>query len=574
MEPRLAHVMLIRYLLLLTGISLAFDCGDATARSTFSARFDQKAIAGPDVEQTAVLYLHYFAGDGEATVGAHVQYIDADMSIRAVRSQLGSAHLQPARIEVDYEQRPLVGESVDTLYIDLSAKRSTGAVSWSLAMFSSVNETIAHQAKLVLDVVRAPETEWYVEPRHLYQGERSDVKIHIHHTDSAGRSLEQLQWRWPKQIRPVGELAPTTTKALSAGDSAVYSFAVHVEKTAAGPIEIGADARVGQMALAPLKAAIVHVDPLPRADIKAGLMEVGRVGDIACTWSNGGSSSMQIDALRLQIHAAFSDIVLKQAPSGARLVVDEDRRYIWVDGLSGIEAGGELRVELQATPQRPGPFTWQAGARPQGRGDFISLVGDLAVGVAWGEARRPAAEGKSLATDLELMGAAFIEALEGQMDALPIGDHLPLYLKADDKNDASWLVEDALLEMLRQRGYRLLARPPLAGEEVGIIRYRLVSSRVVYSPGSGSWLPFVGSTKKREAYGDLVLRLETQPDGLVKWERRVRAYGRDAVPSGSADILGGGSMLERAMIETENKAVERGLSASILGGLVYIFFIL
>jgi hypothetical protein len=151
---------------------------------------------------------------------------------------------------------------------------------------------------------------------------------------------------------------------------------------------------------------------------------------------------------------------------------------------------------------------------------------------------------------------------------------MPLYLQADEKNDGNWIVEDALLETFRQRGYRLLVRPPLVGEEVGIIHYRLASSRVVYSPGEGSWLPFVGNRKKREAYGDLVLRLETQPDGLVRWERRVRAYGRDAVPSGSVDRLGGGTMLKRAIVEVENKAVERSLSASIIGGLVYIFFIL
>ena len=98
MEPHLTHAMLIRYLLLLAGISLVFDGGDALARSTFSARFAQSAIAGPDIEQTTVLYLHYFAGDGEAIVGAHVQYLSADMSVHAVRSQRGVARLQSSRI--------------------------------------------------------------------------------------------------------------------------------------------------------------------------------------------------------------------------------------------------------------------------------------------------------------------------------------------------------------------------------------------------------------------------------------------------------------------------------------------
>jgi hypothetical protein len=566
--------MLIRYLLPILGFLLVFDSGQAMARSTFSARFAQSAIAGPNVEQTTVLYLHYFAGDGEATVGVRAQYLASDMNIRAVRSQRGTVRLRASHIEIDYGKHPLAGESVDTLYIDLSANKSTGVVSWSLAMFSSAGETAAHQRELELALVRAPETTWKVEPQRLYQGERGRLEIHVDHVDSTGRPLEQIHWRWPEQIRPIAELVSASMSVLAAGEGAVYSFDVHVEKMAIGPIEIGADARVGNMAFVALKTAVVHVDPLPSVEIVADLMEVGSIGTIICTWRNESSNPIEIDALRLQIHAAFADIVIEQAPPETRLVVDEERRYVLIDRLSAIAAGSELRVELKATPQRPGPFTWQAFSRPRGREYFVPLAGDFTVAVAWGKGRTSEVRGRTLPTDLELMGGAFVEAIDEQVGPLPIGDHMPLYLQADEKNDGNWIVEDALLETFRQRGYRLLVRPPLVGEEVGIIHYRLASSRVVYSPGEGSWLPFVGNRKKREAYGDLVLRLETQPDGLVRWERRVRAYGRDAVPSGSVDRLGGGTMLKRAIVEVENKAVERSLSASIIGGLVYIFFIL
>ena len=68
-------------------------------------------------------------------------------------------------------------------------------------------------------------------------------------------------------------------------------------------------------------------------------------------------------------------------------------------------------------------------------------------------------------------------------------------------------------------------------------------------------------------------RLVDQRDQVVRWERRIRAYKKDSVPGASADILGG-EAVKRATIEADNKVVERGLSASILGGLVYIFFIL
>ena len=45
----------------------------ASARSTLSARLDQPAIAGPALDQQAILYLHYFPGDGEAIVSAELK---------------------------------------------------------------------------------------------------------------------------------------------------------------------------------------------------------------------------------------------------------------------------------------------------------------------------------------------------------------------------------------------------------------------------------------------------------------------------------------------------------------------
>ncbi len=144
-------------------------------------------------------------------------------------------------------------------------------------------------------------------------------------------------------------------------------------------------------------------------------------------------------------------------------------------------------------------------------------------------------------------------------------------MESEAQNDANWIVEDALGAMLRERGHRLLVRAPEEDEQAATIRYRLVSSRVIYSPGGG-W-PLFGRTNVREAYGDLVLRLVDQSDGTVAWERRIRSYARDSVPTSSADMLGGDAV-KRATIEADNKVVERSLSASIIGGLVYIFFIL
>ena len=190
--------------------------------------------------------------------------------------------------------------------------------------------------------------------------------------------------------------------------------------------------------------------------------------------------------------------------------------------------------------------------------------------VAW-PAGKQAARTRAMPTDLELVSESFLQALDEQMGSLPMDRDVPIYLEGDVKNDANWIVEDVLGEVVRARGHRLLVRAPEGGEEAAVIRYRLVSSRVVYSSRSG--LPFLRKNKVREAYGDLVLRLVDQRDQVVRWERRIRAYKKDSVPGASADILGG-EAVKRATIEADNKVVERGLSASILGGLVYIFFIL
>ena len=52
----------------------------AQARSTFTARFAKEAIAGPGQVREAILYLHYFAGDGEAVVRTELVCEAADVA--------------------------------------------------------------------------------------------------------------------------------------------------------------------------------------------------------------------------------------------------------------------------------------------------------------------------------------------------------------------------------------------------------------------------------------------------------------------------------------------------------------
>ena len=126
------------------------------------------------------------------------------------------------------------------------------------------------------------------------------------------------------------------------------------------------------------------------------------------------------------------------------------------------------------------------------------------------------------------------------------------------------------------RGYDISLVEPDAEEggenstAAGVLTYRLVDSRVVYSPQRGKLLR-VTSTKTREAFGDLFLSLELA--GNVVWANRVPAYVRDEVPGGKMDVLGGSDLIERTVVQADNKLLSRVLSVSILGGLLYIFVV-
>ena len=56
---------------------------------------------------------------------------------------------------------------------------------------------------------------------------------------------------------------------------------------------------------------------------------------------------------------------------------------VTIDMSEELEPNGYVQVDLRVRPQRPGPFTWRAFARPGERTDFIPLAGDLLVMVAW-----------------------------------------------------------------------------------------------------------------------------------------------------------------------------------------------
>ena len=556
----------------------------ASARSTLSARLDQPAIAGPALDQQSILYLHYFPGDGEAIVSADLQCL-GNAQLQSVRSALGKAQLEAASIAIDYAARPLAGEYIDTLYIDLVAAE-LGTIGWSAAIHSSLDPQgiPAHQIEFDLAVRPPPAISWSIEPPRVYQGERFDLRAIVRFDEAAGPPLEELNWTWPPELSwPAGDAPQHWAGSLTPGQADTLSWPVLVDPTHLGPLPLAVAAQVSGQSPVDLATQHLQVDPLPVMALEPGFMmalepkfmEVGKRGPITCIWRNESTDPIALAALRLRVAPAFSDVSLVEGPPGAALVQSDEEAApsLLVSGLDSLDAGAAIRVTLEAVPQRPGPFTWQSACKPVGRDLFIPLRGANTVRVVWPGTAQAIGGAQQTPTDLQLINQAFVRALDHQMDALPLSPGTRLFLQAeDDKNEANWVVEDALLETLQRRGYQVLVRQP-EDAPADVFYYRLVRGRVVYSPAPRRLL-FWGNEQRREAYGDLFLRIETAADHIVRWDRRVQAYSSDLVSKGLSGVLGGGDMVEQTVLKPENKAIVRGLSAGILGGLFYIFFVL
>ena len=74
----------------------------AQARSTMALRFAEQAIAGPGIEQTVPLYLHYFPGDGEAVLSTRITCDPGLVELKGAHSGLGLAHSTGSTVEIDY----------------------------------------------------------------------------------------------------------------------------------------------------------------------------------------------------------------------------------------------------------------------------------------------------------------------------------------------------------------------------------------------------------------------------------------------------------------------------------------
>ena len=549
----------------------------AEARSTLTARFAQKGIAGPGIEQTAVLYLHYFPGDGEAVVRTKVRCDAGGVELLGARANLGTARLAGSALEVDYLQRPLGTESVDTLYIDLISAKGKRDIRWSAEIVSSLSADgeVAHTTSVDLEIRPPLELEVEFSPRQVFAGERIDLQVVIGNMDANQRSIEEVVWEWPEGLAVEEKLPSRWTSPLQPGERDTLGWQALVEQKESGPLILRGRAGSVEMSGSPLPEVELRVMALPTARLSAtaGPLMVGKPADLVCEWFNDSQETVELEDLRVEIGEAFDGVVVSQKGISTAVGDDEQRRYVLLEGVGNIEPQQTTKVGIQVRPLRPGPFTWKSFARPPGREEFIPLRGKMDVRVIQDlEEGTQAAQPASL-TDLQLVSQALNASFQRQVSELPLLPGMAISLRPFAKGDESWVVEDVLGDLLMQQGYRIrLNTLPADSANVGSIYYRLVDARVVYAPLKNAWMPW-RKQQQRQAYGDLFLRLESG-DGRVRWTGRLQAYDTDQVSSAEMDLLGGGKVVERTIVEPDNKMVERVLSASIIGGLFYIFFLL
>lgn len=563
----MAHFTPLRFTLCGALLVALIGGEQAQARSTLAPRFAEQAIAGPDIEQSVPLYLHYFPGDGEAVLSVRITCDPGMVELKGAHSSLGRARSTSSLVEIDYRAKPLGGAQVDTLQLTLVARTGAAQLAWQSTLSTTADSTAWQSATAQLQV--APPLRLGVElrPELVFAGEQIRLEAVVRNTDT--RPLGEVVWQWPPGL----VVAPDQARhhwavPLEPGSQDTLVWQGRIEAQAAGELVVGGRAGAAQVSGSPLPETALQVVAAPVAQVlpaNGQWLETGRPGRLICQWQNPGRQPLEISAWRVEIPASFAQVRVVQVSQG-QAVLEQNAVIVQEVGL--LAPGQTASLEVEAIPQRSGPFYWNCAFKPTQRPDFIPMAGQMALRVAEAKLDQPPVSDEGLVTDLELLRQAFGQAAETALGQLPLPPGARVCLEPFEKSDKNWVLDDALVAVLMRQGYQVLLKP-----ESGtvVLRYRLADSRVVYTPGPKGWNPF-GGRQRREAYGELFMRLE-EPDSRIGWMRRVQAYRADAVPAGQTGSQTASALFKSTRIEDRHKAIERGLSASIIGGLFYIFFI-
>lgn len=171
---------------------------------------------------------------------------------------------------------------------------------------------------------------------------------------------------------------------------------------------------------------------------------------------------------------------------------------------------------------------------------------------------------------------AIVEAIEEAVDEalsqseIPANaSNLPIFIAAQGRHDANWLVDHVLTQRLLERGFSVAADSSKIGDEGMRLSFRILDLGITGQSG------LRGDQVDRQSRVTLALRLSRESDSEVYWQDEITHLRADRIPKNQLEILQH-STHKFAQTELEeqswSKFVEPMIVSTVLGGLIYLFF--
>ncbi len=163
---------------------------------------------------------------------------------------------------------------------------------------------------------------------------------------------------------------------------------------------------------------------------------------------------------------------------------------------------------------------------------------------------------------------AIDEAL-GQSELPTDASNLPIFVAAQGRHDANWLVDHVLTQRLLERGFSVAADSNKVGLDGMRLSFRILDLGITGQSG------LRGDHIDRQSRVTLALRLSRESTSEVYWQDEITRLRADQIPKKQLEILQH-STHKFAQTELEeqswSKFVEPMIVSTVLGGLIYLFF--
>jgi hypothetical protein len=554
----------------LLGSSLLAPAQPSAASSSITARFVHP-VAGPDFEQSALLVIDFFPGDGEAIVGLKAQSNDV-VELLDVTARRGQASLTAGGFRIDYRDRAIGTQVADTITVHLKTSDSPLILNLQVDTNVDTEQARSHQTSIQLVTVPPLPVQLSVSPESVYPGETVQLRLLASWQEGSTsvRGPDSIAVSWPAGLTPVGP--PVRAGSGTEGNLELLQ-PLFVGRHVANRLELMASVAGAGLQASPLPALVLPVRAAPtfRLDMGAAQPRLGERVVIKLGWVNDSAAAISNPILMASAPTGFfgaellEDIVSYDTIE-TELQADEEKGSVAVRvQLNGdLAPGGSIEVDLSLVPRVTGPLAFAGSFQPADREVPVPLT-TLIVSVMTPELAS-LAPALVTRTDLELARGGLEDELRQTLLSLPLSRGATLRLSQSRADEGNWVVEGLLTDLLLARGVRVLADSGAAQ----VLHYRLADARVIYSPTGSGWNPLVRK-KRRDGRMEVFLRLEDAA-GRVLWVQRVLGHDTEVLASGAEDWLGGAEGVDQVAVEADHRAVEIGLSGMIVGGLFFVFF--